>query len=329
MQAQSPLLYPDATEEFLDWGRETNRFHGTTPNLYRQCLKSLQARYPERPVEDVMQLDPILGFLRDRGPVGAPGNTENTVDAYLRAFKAFSRYGARKGWCVDLRDPLTDAFKVKARTRRLAHWLSPADLTRIVGSCPATQSGQRDAMLVRFAALTGLRRSEIAASQWRHVDFSGRTLWVPKGKGDKERYVGLMPQAVEYLQEWRDVAAHQLGAFPLSHHILPTIVNGDMVWDRPAKVWYAQRHQPTGPFWGMSDVLVGQRVREAGERAGFEHLGAHDLRRTHAGILEDLGMPIQEISRQLGHADVSTTMRYLEANPKKRADALASLQVAF
>ena len=236
---------------------------------------------------------------------------------------------------MDLRDPLTDAYKVKVRTRRQAWWLTPADVSSIVDACPAGPVGDRDAMLVRFGALTGLRRQEIASTQWRHVDFAGRTLWVPKGKGDKERYVGLMDRTVELLLEWRDVAATQLGAFPLSHHIFPTVLkawpDGDsyLAWDRPAKEWFAQRHEPTGPFWGTSDVNVGQRVREAGERAGFQHLGPHDLRRTFAGLLEDAGIPIQDISAQLGHASVGTTVRYLDSNPRKRANAISRVVVGF
>lgn len=323
------LLYPTATEEFLDWGRDTNRFHGTTPRLYGSCLKVLQDRYPGQPVQDVMKVDPIVRFLQERGQVGTEGNTENTVDAYLRAFKAFSRYGARKGWCVDLRDPLTDAFRVKVRTRRKANWLSAGEVSSIVEACPADASGERDRYLILFGVLTGLRRTEIAACQWKHIDLSGRTLWVPKGKGDKERYVGLMDRAVEVLKDWRAVAAAQLGGVPTSHHVFPIIFQGELAWDRPASVWPHQRYQPTGPFWGMSDIVVGTRVREAGARAGFHGLGAHDLRRTFAGLLEEAGVPIQDISAQLGHANVGTTQRYLDSNPRKRASALSKVQVSF
>jgi integrase/recombinase XerD len=40
-------------------------------------------------------------------------------------------------------------------------------------------------------------------------------------------------------------------------------------------------------------------------------LDAHDLRRTFARLGYDAGVPVEQISKLLGHADVKTTMLYL------------------
>jgi integrase len=235
---------------------------------------------------------------------------------------------------MDLRDSLTNAFKVTVRTRRQAHWLSAPEVVAIVDACPPGVSGDRDRLMIRFLALTGLRREEAMRCQWKHVDLTGRTLWVPKGKGDKERYVGLLDRAVELLGEWRQRCATDLGAVPTSHPVLPTIGFGAgggrdpyLWWDRPSKVWYGQRYKVDGPFWPMGYQSIGRQVLEAGRRAGIDDLQCHDLRRSFAGLLEDAGVPVQQISAQLGHAGLDTTMRYLSSNPRKRADALVGIAV--
>ena len=46
-------------------------------------------------------------------------------------------------------------------------------------------------------------------------------------------------------------------------------------------------------------------------RAGVEHVHPHKFRRTLATNLNRRGMPIQNISKILGHEKIDTTMRYV------------------
>jgi integrase len=57
-------------------------------------------------------------------------------------------------------------------------------------------------------------------------------------------------------------------------------------------------------------------------RAGIPDLRFHDLRHTYATRLLQAGVPIAEIARALGHADISTTYRYL--NPDRLPGAQAA-----
>jgi integrase len=331
------LLYPDATNDFLAWGRDTNRFHGTTAATYEVPLKALQGYFPGRPVEEIMTVDRILEYTWSRAPVGQPGWSEGTADTYLRAYKSFSRYGHRRGLCDDLRDSLTDAFPVKRRTRRQAHWLSSEDVRAIVDACPPGVTGDRDKFLILLGVFTGLRREELSSLQWNHIDLRHQMLWVPSGKGDKERYVGLMPEAIEVIGEWKDRCASDLGAVPSLHPVLPTIGFRHVLpnrgqylwWDRPAKEWFHQRTPPKSPYWALGYNQIGQIVTRAGERVGIEGLMTHDLRRSFAGLLEEAGVPVVNISAQLGHSDISTTQTYLESNPRKRAGAMAKVVIGL
>lgn len=70
-----------------------------------------------------------------------------------------------------------------------------------------------------------------------------------------------------------------------------------------------------------------RRWRRAVMRAGLKGLQFRDLRRTAATALHDSGVPLKTISAMLGHAAVTTTIRYLglkNENLKLAGDLLAS-----
>ena len=52
-------------------------------------------------------------------------------------------------------------------------------------------------------------------------------------------------------------------------------------------------------------------MRQHGALIEIRELAAHDLRRTHAQLGFEAGVPITQVSRLLGHSSVETTQRYL------------------
>jgi integrase len=61
----------------------------------------------------------------------------------------------------------------------------------------------------------------------------------------------------------------------------------------------------------MSAVALFQIVRKYGRLINVPNLAPHDLRRTFAQLGYEAGVPITQISVLLGHANVSTTQKYL------------------
>jgi integrase len=63
----------------------------------------------------------------------------------------------------------------------------------------------------------------------------------------------------------------------------------------------------------MSDQYVRALLGRLGAAAGLEkRLHPHGLRHTHAAELAAAGVPVNVISRQLGHANSGVTARYLD-----------------
>ena len=61
----------------------------------------------------------------------------------------------------------------------------------------------------------------------------------------------------------------------------------------------------------LSAVGIFRIVRGAGEAIGKPALAPHDLRRTYVQLGYEAGVPITQISKLLGHANIGTTQRYL------------------
>ncbi len=71
----------------------------------------------------------------------------------------------------------------------------------------------------------------------------------------------------------------------------------------------------------MSAVAIFKVVRKRGAIIGKDELSPHDLRRSYAEIGYADGIPITQISVLLGHADIRTTMDYLDLELDLKATA--------
>ena len=71
------------------------------------------------------------------------------------------------------------------------------------------------------------------------------------------------------------------------------------------------------PHWLSSSVL-----RNFMKRSGVPRVHFHDLRDTRASLLAEAGVPIEVISKRLGHSDISITYdRYITVYRDRDAEA--------
>ena len=167
----------------------------------------------------------------------------------------------------------------------------------------------RDLILV--AVRTGLRLGELRELRVGDLNLERARLRVSRQrtqadevtlpKGGKARTVQLPPDAVAVLQ--KRVAG---------------LERDELVFCKPPGYRAPHRHEPPargGEFWSPKDVF--NAVQRAGEVAGIErNVGVHMLRHTFATQAVAAGVPLSVVSRQLGHADIQTTMRYAHHAPE-------------
>ncbi len=165
------------------------------------------------------------------------------------------------------------------RNRRpaLTRFLSREEIGRLhrVLDRQTRKSSRQQADIIRLLLLTGCRKGEIVRLHWSEVD--GDRLVLSDGKTGP-RTLPLNTQARRILERQpRDG----------SSFVFPSPRDPSRPRSRNLALWYPVRRE-----------------------AGIEDVRLHDLRHTHASHAVMNGVPVPVVSRLLGHASVSMTLRY-------------------
>jgi site-specific recombinase XerD len=183
-----------------------------------------------------------------------------------------------------------DSKKRKAPPRRLPpEVLTDAEVCGLMRACSRhAPTGARNRALIALLYRTGLRISEALSLYPKDLDLADGSVRVLNGKGGRSRTVGLDPGAAAIIERWLEVRAN-LG-----------------LGGREPVFCTLHGH-------AMAAAYVRVMFKRLAARAGIEkRVHAHGLRHTHAAQLRAEGVDIAIISRQLGHASITTTARYLD-----------------
>jgi len=153
-----------------------------------------------------------------------------------------------------------------------------------------TLKGLRDRAIIAVLPGCGLRRSEVAALTFAHVQQrDGRWCIVDLvGKHGRVR-TAPMPNWVKVaIDGWTSAAVLENGRVFRRVHRADR-VGGDV----------------------LSEKVVWQLIKPYADAAGVPGIAPHDLRRTCAKLCRAGGGELEQIQMLLGHASVQTTERYL------------------
>lgn len=175
-----------------------------------------------------------------------------------------------------------------------ARRLLDREIARLTEGCTP-----RDRAIVWMCLGAGLRAAETANTRCGDLGKEGSVL-VRDGKGGEPRLVYLTAQALEAISQHRATLEHV----------------GD---DDPLFPSRKKRNGRVSPMRADSAVdLINHLMSER----GITNATSHSLRRTHAQSLEERGTNPRIIQRQLGHKHLTTTEKYLAANPPGHRDAV-------
>ncbi len=99
-------------------------------------------------------------------------------------------------------------------------------------------------------------------------------------------------------------------------------------------IWAAVKDLPPGPVAvddqgiRLTETQVAHRGNYRIRKAGIAGVSMHKLRHRFATRAFDATRDLVAVQELLGHSDVGTTRRYVEANRDRMAAAVASLPVA-
>ncbi len=164
-------------------------------------------------------------------------------------------------------------------------------------------------VLVHLAMVTGCRRGEFVALEWKAIDFKTGVITIKQSnyklKGEEVktkttktkksiREISIPPYVIELLKYYR------------AEQIKRRIELGDK-WEGADWIftqWNGKPMNPQTPTRQFSKFL---------KRHGIPHRKLHALRHTSATLLLLAGTNIKSVASRLGHTQLSTTNRYVHA----------------
>jgi len=177
--------------------------------------------------------------------------------------------------------------------------LSENELERLF---TALNNKKHKAML--FTAYSaGLRVSEVAALQIKHIDSDRMQILIEKAKGKKDRYVALSPILLDILRDYIKT------------------------YKPKPKIYLFESEQT---FTAYPTRTIQQIFWMAKEKAGIKkQVGVHSLRHSFATHLLEKGTDIKYIKDLLGHFNIKTTERYLHVSKRALVNIASPLDDLF
>lgn len=214
-----------------------------------------------------------------------------TVNLALSAIRRLAMEAADNGYLDPATAGAIERVKgVKSQGVRSGNWLTQEAAQTLINKPDiSTLKGLRDRALLAVMLGAGLRRSEVAALSFEHIQQrDGRWVIVDLvGKGNRVRSVPMPSWTKAALDAWTEAATITTGRMFRSIH-KGGYVDGESM-------------TPQAVHDAVKTNLAGMGVNAA----------PHDLRRTFAKLARKGGSSLEQIQLSLGHASIITTERYL------------------
>jgi len=253
-----------------------------------------------------MALDEFLAWFR---LAPRPGFTKATVAAWrvsleerglgsssiiirMSAIRKLAAEAADNGILApELAAGISRVKSAKSVGIRTGNWLSARQAQMLLNAPDITTlRGLRDRAILAVLLGCGLRRSEVAALTFAHVQQrDGR--WCIVDLVGKHGRIRTMP-----MPTWVKVA--------IDAWMVPAAVADGYVFHPVNRVDRIGGER-------LGEKVVWQMLRQYAETVGVPGIAPHDLRRTCAKLCRAAGGELEQIQLLLGHASVQTTERYL------------------
>ena len=160
--------------------------------------------------------------------------------------------------------------------------------------------------IIRFLLYYGLRRGELLGLTWEDVNFEKKSFSINKGitysksgglqrghtKSDKSnRTLSLTDELIDLLMQWQKEQ---------SQYFMPCAVT------KTCYIFSSPEDMDTP----LSPSVITKTIKREAERCGIKDVSPHDLRHTCATLMSFTGVQAKSIQNLLGHADISTTLKF-------------------
>jgi integrase len=237
--------------------------------------------------------------LREKGSAkGGPLADRTILDAHRTLGVALAH---AKEFGLVASNAVADISQPKVKDRREMQILKEGEPKAVLDKL----AGHDLYAITHLALATGMRRGELLALAWPHVDFDRGTVRIERSL-EQTKAGGLRFKAPKTSAGTRTITIPPATVHVLRDHRKKQLEQRMMLGlgkpEPNALVFPAIDGKPTDP-----DTLSDRWAR-ACEQLDLPPIRFHDLRHTHASILIAKGEDVIKISRRLGHAKPSVTL---------------------
>jgi len=279
-----PPAEPTLLGDFRRWMQTHRGTTQATLNGYRLPLTALLDQLGDQP--ECFEAQALRAFVLEQAGQGGIGRAKTIVTAV----RMFLRFCIAIGRC---RPGLDHALPTMAQWRlaSLPQYLPAETVERGLATCDLTTAiGVRDRAVLLLLARLGLRAGDVAALQWRDIDWHAGTLCVA-GKSQRATRLPLPQEVGEAMLTYVEQARPRVSS---PHVFLTTLA-------------------PLRPLSPKAvTALVARALRRA--QVACPHYGAHVLRHSAATTMLRQGVSLPSIGAVLRHASVETTAHYAKVD---------------
>jgi len=219
------------------------------------------------------------------------GLSPASINLRLSAIRKLASEAADNGYLPQaLANGIIKVGGITTKGVRIGNWLNKQQAQELIRLPDTTRlKGKRDRAILAVMLGGGLRRSEVAALTFEHIQMR-EARWVIVdlvGKHNRVRPVPIPSWAKAAIDDWSQAAG----------------ISSGLVFRRINKVDHLVSNS-------MTPQAVYDVVKEYSTWMGYP-VAAHDLRRTFAKLARKGGSELTQIQLTLGHSNVAVTQKYI------------------
>jgi integrase/recombinase XerC len=224
------------------------------------------------------------------------GYARTTISRRIAAVRSWCRFLCRQG---TLQKNPADGLRGPKLDRKLPHFLSKADVDRLLAAPGDSGLGLRDRAILETLYSAGLRVSELVGLELGDVDL-GDGIAVIRGKGRRERLALLGDAARRAIQPWLETRTALLDGI-----------------GRRSEAVFLNKNATR-----LSTRSVGRLLIKYLKQTGLDpRTTPHTLRHTFATHMLDAGADIRGVQELLGHKNLTTTQIYTHVSTQRLQDS--------
>jgi len=290
------VTFAEACEDYLAHKESDRRLKPTTLRDYRSTVRfHLLPAFGALPVED------ITTDMVETWKLTLDMSNATKIKVLTVLYGVMERARKRHRLAVN---PVREVEKPRREGGQgdELQFYSPEEVLALVRAAESEQ----DAAIFLTAAFTGLRRGELVALRWRDVDFPGSVIRV----------------SGSYSEGHLTRPKSKVRAVPMAPEVATALAR------------LGQRDRWTGDddlvFPGVTGAYLDasalyRRFMAAARRAELRRLRFHDLRHTFGTTMAaNPRVDMRRLQEWMGHADISTTLRYSHYVPRHDDAALVA-----